>query len=292
MNRIIVTADARGDPMAQIPVPLLWDLAKRIPPEKLHVVYQHATNRVQVKFLGCEAPAVQMILDALVADTASGYGGLATWPGLHADGRESHDAPAETHEALEAAGFHRRSEAGNAGKADRFAGSASMVSERSVMREPTTGSILTEMREVMAGLAQAQQDRLSRLVCSLKSTLAAERLCFNKLFEAAPDGYLATDFAGSIQHANAAMYELLQVQSPRLEGQSLLMFFTPASRALVLQRLRLLRTGISESQPFTNMQAQFTLCDGRFVSVSMRVIAIRSEDAALSTLRWLIRDRS
>ncbi len=262
MNRFIVTADALGVPSAQVPLSLVWNLAQYFPAEKMVVAYHHETNHVLVNFPGWDAPTVQHILDEIIAAPASVCEGLTAWPRLHSIDREmdfsaTMNSTANTHEELQ---------------------------------NSTSGSVLAQMRGLMAGMTPDQQDRLSQLVCNLKSTLAAERLCFRKLFEAAPDGYVATDFEGNIQHANQAMHQLLKVKAPHLEGQPMLMFFAPYSKALIQQRLRLLRSGICEIEPYTDMAAQLVLCDENHRTVSMRLIALKSDDAAHSTIRWLIRD--
>jgi PAS domain-containing protein len=289
MNRFLVTADAMGVPTAQVPLPLVWNLTKLFPAEKIVVTYHHETNHVLVTFPGWDPPTVQTLLDDLHAATAPLSQGFATWPGLHTPVPETPELPAELREEIELAAFDRKSETGHLGTTDLRIETEAIASAHHESRGPTTGSVLVKMRALMEGLTPTQQDRVAALVFDLITTLAAERLCFRKLFESGPDGYAATDFEGNIKHANAAMQQLLHVSTPHLDGKHLLSFFTPHSKALIQQRLRLLRTGISESQPFTDIQAQITVCEKTTRSVSMRLIAIKSHDPALSTIRWLIR---
>ena len=272
MSRFVVAADVMGIPTTQVPVPLLSDLAKFFPADEIVVTYHHATNHVMVKFPGWDAPAVQRLLDELSVETDPAFQGYVTWPGLHgaADG-----APAE--------------DAERAGKSNRFIESDFVERDTKETGHRATCDVLGEIREVMEEMTVSQQDKLSRLVCGLKTALAAERMCFDKLFESAPDGYVATDMNSGIQHANGAMYQLLQVKAPHLQGVPLVMFFTPGSQVLVLQRLRLLRTGISERQPFTDIQAKIVLGDEKRASVLVRLIAIKLPDEASSSIRWLIR---
>jgi len=91
MIRLIVTADALGIPMAWVPMCLLSHLGELFPSKA--IVTAFATHEVQVAFPGRNAAGVQDILDELSA-TTSGREGLATWPGLHLDGREGPEAQA------------------------------------------------------------------------------------------------------------------------------------------------------------------------------------------------------
>ncbi|MEI8196395.1 MAG: PAS domain-containing protein [Phycisphaerae bacterium] len=290
MTRLMVTANALGVPTALVPLPLLWYLARRFPTKKIVTAYDHATNQVLVDFPGWEAPAVQYMLDELSTPPTSRYADLATWPGQRSDRHENPRACAERRVALEAAWFDPESDAECLETPESGVELDSWADPCRDLRNPTTGSVLAELRTLMTGLTTRQQDQLTDLVGDLKSTLAAERLCFHQLFEAAPDGYAATDLEGNIQHANQALYQWLQVDAPRLDGMPLLMFFTPGSKTLVGQCLKLLSAGDAECQAYADIRAQITLSDDHEMSVSMRLIAIKAPDSAYSTVRWLIRD--
>jgi PAS domain S-box-containing protein len=266
MNRFLVTADDMGAPTAHVPLPMLHSLTKLFPAEKIVLTYHQQTDHVRVTFPGRDPPAVQTILDDLHS-TVSPPQRFAKWPGLHVPAAQP-PKPNETSESGCNEPPHPQS------------------------GTETTGGVLTKLRSAMSTLNALQQDCMAALIFDLMASVAVERHCFAKLFEASPDGYVATDFDGTVQHANKSMYQLLQIDPPHLNGKPLLMFFTPHSKALIQQRLRLLRTGISENQPYTDVQAQLMQRDDERLAVSLRVIAIKSQDSAHSTIRWLIRNES
>jgi PAS domain S-box-containing protein len=292
MTRVMVTANAVGVPTALVPLPMLWYLARRFPTKNIVTAYDHATNRALVNFPGWDAPAVQYVLDELSAPPIGRYAEVAPWPAHSSDRHENSEAPSRRGAAPEPMQVDEESPARSA---DAWARGVEPGAPAEACRpgpDPATDGARAQMRALMEGLSALQQERLSDLVCELKSTLAAERLCFHQLFEVAPDGYVATDLDGNIQHANEAMYQWLRLKAPRLEGMPLLMFFTPCSKAVVGQCLRLLSTGAYECQPFAEVHARIALGDEHAMPVSMRLIPIAAADAVRSTIRWLIRDVS
>ena len=291
MSRFVVTADAMGVPTVEVPLPLVWDLAQCFHAEEITVAYDHANNHVQVNFPGWDALTVQNILDGASVPGASATEGFASWPGLHSAGHVSEDVFADRPETPAAMGNQKFNAAPSA-RTTLFLDPNSSTSDSSASEKLTIGRALADMRAVMEDMTPAQQNRLTELVCGLQATLAAERLCFHKLFEAAPDGYVATDLDGNIQHANAAMHQLLQVPPPALKGKLLPTLFTPGSRILLRQRMRLLRLDTAEIQSCPDFQAHIVASGERRIPVSVRMIGIASEDPGLSTLRWLIRDTS
>ncbi len=274
MSRFVVTPDALGVPVAHVPLPMMWDLAQMISLDTLVVAYQHATNQVLVNFPGADVPTVQHILDELDVSTD-----LAT-----------EAAPYEVGPALHS-GRHaaRMTQLGSTDFKNEKpipAGGAPALEEYSI--NDGTGSVLSRLRNAMRGLTPAQQNNISTLLYKMKTELAVETRCFRALFEAAPDGYVATDLEGTIQHANRSMYNLLRIHAARLEGQLLFKFFTPDSQTLIQRHLRLFQTTLSQTAQVNDLQAQMSLCDAT-VSVALRFIAIKCDDAAYSTIRWLVR---
>lgn len=263
MSRFIVATNDMGIPTAYLPLPFFSRLAERFSTEALSAVYHHDTNHVRVNFPGLDTLSVQRHLDALTATAAPTSAGLATWPGLHSAPPNSLHHSDGTCPATDA----------DTGDVD----------------SPSTASILSRLRPILDTLTPARQSRLTQLVVDLQAALAAERLCLHAFFEASPDALASTDPAGIIQHANPALCHLLQTDAADLEGKSLLIFFSQRSQSPILQRLRLLRTGLSEQEPFTAMDAQLTLPDATQCSVFIRIIAITAPRSPLATIRWLIR---
>lgn len=290
IDRLMVTEDAEGTPMALIPLPLLWYLEKRFPTKRIVTAYDHATNRALVNFPGWDAPAVQYVLDDLSGAAAAAASGVGTGPGRFSYPPELTAVAAGSRAMPAAVPADPVNEAIGLDRLGRYDALNFTADDCAPLPVSTTGSVLTDLRHLMDGLTLPQQDQLSHLVFDLKTTLAAERLCFHQLFETAPDGYAVTDLEGNIQHANDAMYQLLQVAAPDLDGMPLPMFFTPSSKTFIQKCLGRLGSGKPNCPPFADIGARITLDNDRELVVAMRLIVIQSSESAPSTIRWLIRD--
>jgi len=137
---------------------------------------------------------------------------------------------------------------------------------------------------------------LSRAFNKMTSDLRAaavaileERRRYRELFDAAPDGYVVTDCAGTIQAANRAMGVLLGVDAEELVGQRLVAFVVPAEGPAFDEHLQLLGAGDGESPLRWETRLQ---PDGNepIIHVAVAATASQSAPGQVEGLRWLLRD--
>lgn len=80
--------------------------------------------------------------------------------------------------------------------------------------------VVSEELQVAVEELQQQNQQLA----GVQATLEIERQRYQELFEFAPDGYILTDAAGTIQEANCAAADLLKVSQRFLVGKPLVLF--------------------------------------------------------------------
>ena len=116
-----------------------------------------------------------------------------------------------------------------------------------------------------------------------------ERRRYQELFDSAPDGYVVTDQAGTIQEANHAMGDLLGVGVGDLAGQRLEAFVVPAEGPAFDEHLQRLSTGDGEWPVRWETRLQ---PDGNepIIHVAVAATASRSAAGQVEGLRWLLRD--
>jgi len=111
---------------------------------------------------------------------------------------------------------------------------------------------------------------------------------YRRLFEHAPDGFLATDLAGTIQQANHAAASLLRLPERELTGKSLILFVSGRDRKRLeshlskLQSLPACRDG--------ELQIQMQPARGKPFDAAMMVQPIPSLEPSRIDLLWTLRD--
>lgn len=118
-------------------------------------------------------------------------------------------------------------------------------------RTPLLTAAFEELRVTLEELQVAEEELWQQYeeletACHL---VEAERQRYRDLFEFAPDGYLVTDPAGTIQEANRAAALLLNIAPQRLIGKPLGVFISPEERRAFRDHLTRLCHPILDSPP-------------------------------------------
>jgi PAS domain S-box-containing protein len=135
--------------------------------------------------------------------------------------------------------------------------------------------------EVRALLDELQIRR--ELLDTARRELEAEREQLRDLFHLAPDAYLLTDGAGTIQEANRAAAALLREPEGALAGRPLAEFLSEPRRAAMERRLQALARSGGQAE----WQTRMTPRAGEPVDVA---VTVAGEAEPGSGLRWLLRD--
>jgi PAS domain-containing protein len=146
---------------------------------------------------------------------------------------------------------------------------------------------LARMRALVEELPRHFQDSMSALVGQLNAAVIKERVAFQKLFDALPDGYVVTDFECKVEQANAAACSLLRIESHAIYGESLLKFLCERSRLLIAQRLRLAAIEGGEGGRWTNVPARLVFAGATERRICLRMLVLRGEKG--TTIRWMLR---
>ena len=118
--------------------------------------------------------------------------------------------------------------------------------------------------------------------------IEVERTRYRTLFEFAPDPYLVTDAAGTIQQANTAAAEFLGVPAALLIGKPLINFVDLRGRQDFRAHLR----GLASALRADKLQVEFTIRDGRTVPVETAIAVISAGREKSPSYCWLLRDMS
>ncbi len=113
-----------------------------------------------------------------------------------------------------------------------------------------------------------------------------ERQRYLDLFKFAPDGYLVTDAAGTIQEANRAGAALLAVDTDDLVDKPLVVFVAEADR----QTFHTLLNRITQLQQVHEWNLRLQPRAGAPFYAAIKVAAVRDPHGGGLGLRWLIRD--
>jgi PAS domain S-box-containing protein len=143
--------------------------------------------------------------------------------------------------------------------------------------------VLEELRAADEEL-RLQNERLLRA----QEELEVQRRRYQNLFEFAPDGYLLTDFHGTIQEANRAAAMLLNIPAASLQGRALAMFTVRESRADLYALLNRLRRQ-SASDP-VSWEARLLPHQREPLEASLTASVVRDREEKLIGLGWLVRD--
>jgi PAS domain S-box-containing protein len=118
---------------------------------------------------------------------------------------------------------------------------------------------------------------------------AEQRRHYREMFEFAPDGYLVTDTAGTIQEANHKAAELLGVREHFLMGKPMVIFIPEPEH----QAFRELLARLEKGAEIPSWEMQMQPRDGSSFPAAMTVSVIRQSQASgwhPIGLRWLVRD--
>jgi two-component system, cell cycle sensor histidine kinase and response regulator CckA len=157
------------------------------------------------------------------------------------------------------------------------------ISQRELFTEAIAEiSISLEELQVLGEELQQQNDEL----VATRHLVEAERQRYQDLFDFAPDAYFVTDTNGTIQEANHAAAQLLNVRQSYFIGKPLLVFVHPAHRP----KFRELVTGLQQKTKICSHQTQIFHQNGK-IDFPAEVTAIGVEGNGKSvSLRWLLRD--
>src|SRR5262245_58339125 len=146
---------------------------------------------------------------------------------------------------------------------------------------------LEEVRVADEELAAQNEELLAA-----REALEAERHRYQRLFDSAPDGYLATDLGGKILDANRAASELLNTSVKTLAGKPLVVFVSGHDRAAFRSLLARLGAGERVSDWEVALQPR----DGSPITALLTAAPEPSlwlgSGAAVSRLLWIVRDVS
>ncbi|MCV3214029.1 PAS domain S-box protein [Plectonema radiosum NIES-515] len=157
------------------------------------------------------------------------------------------------------------------------------ISQRELFTEAIAEiSISLEELQVLGEELQQQNDEL----VATRHLVEAERQRYQDLFDFAPDAYFVTDTNGTIQEANHAAAQLLNVRQSYFIRKPLLVFVHPAHRP----KFRELLTELQQETKICSHQTQIFHQDGK-IDFPAEVTASKVEgDGKPVSLRWLLRD--
>jgi two-component system, cell cycle sensor histidine kinase and response regulator CckA len=95
------------------------------------------------------------------------------------------------------------------------------------------GELLQELQTAIEEVRVADEELAAQNdeLFASREALEVERHRYQRLFDAAPDGYVVTDPAGKVLEANLAACELLNTSRKALAGKPLVVFLAPRDRA-------------------------------------------------------------
>jgi PAS domain S-box-containing protein len=142
---------------------------------------------------------------------------------------------------------------------------------------------LQELETAEAELAQQNEELMA-----VRERLEMERHRYRELFELAPDGYLVTDLAGTIEEANQAAAVLLGGSQSALKGKPFTVFIPQAERTAFRSLLREVRAG----QALRDLELTVQRVGSAPVPVLLTVVKDEPKIGHPARLRWVLRDLS
>jgi PAS domain S-box-containing protein len=133
-------------------------------------------------------------------------------------------------------------------------------------------------------IAEEELRQQNEELAAARLVAESERQHYQELFDYAPDGYLVTDAAGTIQEANRAVATLLSVPQDFLVGKPLVVFVTEENRKAFHIQL----TRLTESQRLEDWEVYLQPREGKPFPAAITIM--RDPEDKLIGLRWLIRD--
>ncbi|WP_181280546.1 sensor domain-containing diguanylate cyclase [Aphanothece hegewaldii] len=182
--------------------------------------------------------------------------------------------------------FRQKSAHNYAQIADFYHEMSSLLKSRSKQNiEP-----LEELTVALEELNVAQEELLqqNKELEQARTQVETERQRYQDLFELAPDGYIVTDDAGTIQQANRAAAELLKVPQQYLAGKPL-MIFIPSSELLLFHlKLSQLKQGEKIPEWELNLKPRW----GNIFTAAITLSELPQPQNNSVSWLWLIRDIS
>jgi PAS domain S-box-containing protein len=159
----------------------------------------------------------------------------------------------------------------------------------SVRRPLTLSEALEEIATALAELSVAHEElrQQNEDLIETRRSLEAEQQRYKELFEFAPDGYLVTDAAGTIQEANRAAAAVLQVRPDFLVGKPLVVFIAEADRKALHTYLTYLP---ERTQPLPEWEVRLQPRAAEPFPAALTVAAVHNPQGQVVSLRWLLHD--
>ena len=178
---------------------------------------------------------------------------------------------------------------------DRFADSTELSRERDVSHygvthRPTLRDNHEHLLAAYEQLSMAEEALRTQheALAEAQRLLEVERNRYRTLFNLAPDPYLVTDEAGSIEEANAAAAELFGIPAVLLIGKPFVSFVELRSRPDFRAHL----DGLSTAEGLDKWMIETRVREGRIISVEATVSILETRAAGKKSLCWLLHDMS
>lgn len=152
--------------------------------------------------------------------------------------------------------------------------------QRSTNKPNLEQEIITEAFEELHTIVE-ELLRVSQELQLTRVALDKERRRYQDLFEFAPDAYLVTNTAGTIQEANHAAATLLHIRHKYLVGKPLILFIAQQDRQLFSSQMNNLQ------QP-VNWEINLQPRRGKPFPASVRLSAVYDEKGEQIGWRWLL----
>lgn len=149
--------------------------------------------------------------------------------------------------------------------------------------------ICEELQTTLEDLQLRQEEmRLSQneQLAPARAAVEAERQRYQELFEFAPDGYLVTDAAGTIQEANRAAAMLLNISQKFLLSLPLVVFVAEQERWFFRSEINRL----SQVDGVKDWEVRLCPRNSEPIDAALSVAVIRNQEGNPVALGWLLRD--
>jgi len=180
-------------------------------------------------------------------------------------------------------------------ESDRFADSVELSRDRDVVHyDRSRKQALTDGHEHLLhayeelSVAEEELRAQHESIVETQRLLEIQRNRYRTLFDLAPDPYLVTDEAGTIEEANTAAAELFGTPAALLIGKSFVTFVELHARAEFRADLH----GLLAADRFDKWIIEARVREGRVITVEATVSTLENRSADKKSLCWLLRDMS
>jgi len=142
--------------------------------------------------------------------------------------------------------------------------------------------VVSEELQVAVEELQLQNQELT----AVRSMLVLERQRYQELFDLAPDGYIVSDAAGTIQEANSAAAKMLKVSQQFLTGKPLVIFVHEDERQVFHSQLTYLR----QAENTQELLVTLTPRKGEPFQAGLKIAKVCDCQGAVVGLRICIRE--